>query len=347
VEFSPEAIAVHCEGKVVYANPAGLDLIGATSPEQVIGKPLLSFVHPDYHKIVLDRTSDAMSNGSPLASLEEKLLRLDGRPIDVEVTSMLMIYDGKNAIQVIMRDISARKQVEAGVQRQLLELTVLNSVASAEVGATDVDELIASVTSIISQTLYKDNCGVLLVDHKTQIWTPHPSYHGSRRETLSLRHPLNEGIIGRVARTGLIVRSGNIQSEPEYFETTSGVRSEISVPIVLNGQVYGVLNVESLQEDAFDERDERLLKTISESMVVALEKIRRHTRPLPPLRDDPGLLAEIRSLRQCLDRHKRPGGLQDRRRARPAGGIGLYRQDHPAQLRPGESGEQPAATGPG
>jgi len=274
VEFSPEAIAVHCDGEVVFVNPAGVQLIGAASSEEVIGKPMLSFVHPDYHTHVTVRTMKALTDGVPLAPLEEKLIRLDGTPIDVEVTSMPLVYDGKNAVQVIIRDISVRKKAEALLQRQLHELTVLNQVASAGALATDTDELIASITRIISQTLYPDNCGVVMVDQKTRVWTPHPSYHGSRPETMSLYHPLSEGISGKVARTGETIRSGDIQKEPDYFEVTSGVMSEISVPIIVNEQVYGVLNAESRQKNAFEERDERLLKTIAESMVVALEKIR-------------------------------------------------------------------------
>ena len=47
VEFSPDTIAVHSEGKFVYINAAGMKLLGAASPEEIIGKSIFDFVHPD------------------------------------------------------------------------------------------------------------------------------------------------------------------------------------------------------------------------------------------------------------------------------------------------------------
>ncbi len=52
VELSPEAIIVHSEGKFVYVNPAAQRLWGAACAEELIGKPVLDVVHPDYRDIV-------------------------------------------------------------------------------------------------------------------------------------------------------------------------------------------------------------------------------------------------------------------------------------------------------
>jgi len=55
VELSPAAIAVHSEGKFVYANAAGARLLGAAKAEELIGKPVLDVVHPDYVEFVKRR----------------------------------------------------------------------------------------------------------------------------------------------------------------------------------------------------------------------------------------------------------------------------------------------------
>ena len=44
VELSPDAICVHCAGDIVFVNRAGLELMGAKSPEDLIGKPIFGFV---------------------------------------------------------------------------------------------------------------------------------------------------------------------------------------------------------------------------------------------------------------------------------------------------------------
>ena len=55
VEWSPEPVAVTRAGTILFLNPAAVTMIGATSPQQLLGKPILDMVHPDYHAIVRER----------------------------------------------------------------------------------------------------------------------------------------------------------------------------------------------------------------------------------------------------------------------------------------------------
>jgi len=113
IEFSPEAIAVHRGGILVYANTAAVKMFGARSAQDLVGKPLLDLVHPDYHKIVLTRVKSITEDGTPLPRLEETFLKLDGTKIDVEVQGTPIIYDGKPAIHMVVRYITECKQAEA------------------------------------------------------------------------------------------------------------------------------------------------------------------------------------------------------------------------------------------
>lgn len=110
VELSPEAIAVHNEGKVVYVNPAGLKLFGAAHSQDVIGRPILDFVHPDYRELVGGRVLSVQDEAADL--IEEKFVRADGSVIDVEVAAAPVPYSGKPAVQVVLRDVTARKRAE-------------------------------------------------------------------------------------------------------------------------------------------------------------------------------------------------------------------------------------------
>src|SRR6266536_1645674 len=101
VELSPDAIAVHAEGRLVYANPAAAELIGAASPEELIGMPILDIVHPAFHGIVLERTRQEVEEGRAVPLLEEKFVRLDGAVVDVEVAGIPITFRGKRAGQVM------------------------------------------------------------------------------------------------------------------------------------------------------------------------------------------------------------------------------------------------------
>lgn len=128
VEFNPGPVVVHSEGKIVYVNKAGMKLIGAAEPGDILGKPILDCVHPDYRDIVVKRVHQAQEEGREISTLEEKFLRLDGEIIDVEVTGIPITYKGKPATQLIVYDITERKRAEEELTEthQLLE-TVLSS----------------------------------------------------------------------------------------------------------------------------------------------------------------------------------------------------------------------------
>jgi PAS domain S-box-containing protein len=108
VENSPNGIAVYQESKFVYVNKAGLAMFGATHTEDLLGKPILSIVHPDSMSAVVERITQ-VAHGAEVPPLEEKLIRFDGSPFDAEVTALATTFNGKPAGQVIVSDITDRK----------------------------------------------------------------------------------------------------------------------------------------------------------------------------------------------------------------------------------------------
>ncbi|MEG4573148.1 EAL domain-containing protein [Microcoleus sp. N3A4] len=112
VELSPEAIAVHSQGKIAYINAAGAKLLGASSPAALIGFPVLNFVHPSYTEKAKERIRQVEEENQPIDLAEQKLMRLDGQIIDVEVAGIPATYQGSTAAQIIIRDVTERKRVE-------------------------------------------------------------------------------------------------------------------------------------------------------------------------------------------------------------------------------------------
>jgi PAS domain S-box-containing protein len=112
VELSPEAITVHCDEKVVYVNAAGVRLFKADSAKDGIGKPIYGFIHPDYHGLIRERIRRLYQQRQQTDLIEVKMVRLDGTVIDVEVVAAPINYEGKPAAQVVIREITERKQAE-------------------------------------------------------------------------------------------------------------------------------------------------------------------------------------------------------------------------------------------
>lgn len=106
VQLSPDAIIVASEGKHVFVNDAGVKLLGASSPGQIIGKSITEFIRPDYRKVAAERMRQVIETGTAVPYVEEKFVRIDGSEIDVEVGGSPLVFQGKPAIQAVIRDIS-------------------------------------------------------------------------------------------------------------------------------------------------------------------------------------------------------------------------------------------------
>ena len=127
VEVSPIPMWINEDGIITYLNPAAMEALGASHPEQVIGKEATDFIHPDYHTVVLRRISKITTEEIVAPLLEEKYVRLDGSVIDVEVTATeFHTSAGSHVGQVFFQNITERKQAETERENLIQELTDKN-----------------------------------------------------------------------------------------------------------------------------------------------------------------------------------------------------------------------------
>jgi L-methionine (R)-S-oxide reductase len=80
------------------------------------------------------------------------------------------------------------------------------------------------------------------------------------------RFPRSQGLCGAAVETGETVVAADVAEDPRYLTTFGSTRSEIVVPIVRDGSVVGVLDVESDQIDAFGQ-DDRAQLQVAASML--------------------------------------------------------------------------------
>lgn len=89
-------------------------------------------------------------------------------------------------------------------------------------------------------------------------------YRGLPAETVeSTTIKIGEGITGLVVQEGVPKIVNNITLEPKYITVRSDIQSEMAVPLIINGDVIGVISVDHLDQNAYSENDLELLQTIS------------------------------------------------------------------------------------
>lgn len=112
VELSPHCIVVVSNGRIVLINQYGTEFLGASRPEEIVGRSAFDFVHPDFRSAAQRRIQQALERGKPMPLTEGKYLRLDGSVVEVEIASAPLTYYGQPALQVVFQDISERKKAE-------------------------------------------------------------------------------------------------------------------------------------------------------------------------------------------------------------------------------------------
>ena len=148
VEWTPEAMLVLRDGKVLYANPAARSLYAAAPTQDMVGMPMVALIHPDFLASHLERVRRIVDGLDRASMAALKLVRFDGGVIDAEAQGSSIAYDGAPAVHVVLRDVTARNLAE----RQLRKLSLAVEQSTASILIRDVDSRIEYVNDAFVRT---------------------------------------------------------------------------------------------------------------------------------------------------------------------------------------------------
>ena len=121
--------------------------------------------------------------------------------------------------------------------------------------------------------------------------------HGLSPESAARKLRVGEGITGWVARTGKAARVLDVTKDPRYVMLRPEVRSELAVPLEVNGQVRGVLNVDADRIDAFSAEDQGLF----EALAIQAARVIHNTWLYEQLRLKARLFESLSSVSQTIN----------------------------------------------
>ena len=297
IEHSPDTVVVHQDGRIVFINQPGADLVGHARPDDVVGRPLLDFVHPSYHAAVRGRFAVLAADGARTTSAEYRVLRRDGSTVEVEAVSAAFEYVGAPAVQTVIRDITVRRAQERAVReaegrlrdaehraRQMADrMRAVAGAASLVVAASSLETLQAMLRQACGMVMSFDVFTFALYDEGSDTlaflrdpWLDVPA------ATVPLRGKPSEHVV-RERRSLVTLRSDDLRAAGGAVLTGDGRRSEsiIRSPIYTSEGVLGVISVQSYTPDLYSDGDVEVFETIAALAATAIrnqrlvEEIRR------------------------------------------------------------------------
>jgi len=154
------------------------------------------------------------------------------------------------------------------------ELHVLTRASRALSASLDPERVLQDVLELVREELEVERSAILLLDHRTKELVLRLAVgYGVRQGT---RISLDRGITGRVARTVRPERVADVRLDPDYVAGVPDGRSEMAVPLTIEGELVGVLDVESTEPDAFSEDDQRIVELLSGQIAAAVRNAQLH-----------------------------------------------------------------------
>ena len=138
--------------------------------------------------------------------------------------------------------------------------------------------MLARAAALVKQLVNYEIFAVLLVEEGTNQLSFRFAI-GHRKEVVDhWKVPIGEGITGSAAAHGKAIRISDVQKDPRYLNALDGVQSELAVPLMLKGQVIGVLDIQSRELDYFTPLQQTILTLIASRIASAIDNARLFER---------------------------------------------------------------------
>ena len=294
VENASEAIFVAQGGRLVFLNPATASMIGH-SGEELTARPFVDFIHPDDRDMVLERHRARTTGEEPPSVYAFRVVREDGAVRWVELKTVLIEWQGEPATLNLMGDITARRQAESERERLLERQIVLNRVTLALGNLMDLQAILRTLYAEVRTLVDADGFFVSRYHKDTGLITALFAIDDGVERDVSTFPPLplapeGKGMQSQVLRTGRplsvpdwlegerqmqtvyhIAPDGTFAPPPPEDEREECTKSALLVPMMLQGEPMGVLQVQSNRPNAYSDEDADLLAGLANVAAISVQ----------------------------------------------------------------------------
>ncbi len=277
VEKSPMPIGIHADGKIQLINPAAAKLLGYEDPRELIGKDIVSIIHPENRKEVMQRVAKIIGDDKAKAgSMEQKWVRKDGSEIFVEVIAEHIEFAGRPASEVLFRDISERKRLER-IQE------TMRIISGAMLTTKDSASFYQEIDRQVSGLFETSNFSILLYhEQKDELELVYMRDQKDFQTSIPARQTLSSLVIGK-NKSKLFTEKQMLRLNKVGLTRQVGTRSKIwmGVPLRSAGKTIGAVVVQDYErENVYNHKDMQLLEFVADEIGAMIQQKKNEDRIL-------------------------------------------------------------------
>ena len=212
--------------------------------------------------------------GATIGALEV-INKRDGSPFDDEDRTLLTAFAGQAAVAIENARLFA--QTDQALTERVEELSVMQRIDRELNEALDVKRVM-DITLSWAMTNSRATAGSVGMVNEAGILIVATHGYGDTVETLRDRPlPVDRGIMGRVVRTGRMSLVRDVRADPDYRGILPATRCQLTIPIVREGVVVGLINLESASSEAFNDDQVAFVTRLMDHASVAITNARLYS----------------------------------------------------------------------
>lgn len=279
-EASPIALAMTRirDGVILFANHHIEQILGVSNRELISRCALDFYDNPAERAALLEE----IQNTGAVHNRELKLRKPDGAVLWIMLSCEKLIFDGEPSLLIGYYDITTRKQAEEQQARYARTQAALVQANKVLLSTLDIDCLLTGILQAAQAAIPAAEKGaILLWDEEKQALQLKNAWGYDDPRVAQIVFSRDKGYSSRAARLRqpLIVPDTNAEEEIRYegdIAEIRALRSAIVAPMILRGEMLGVISLDATTREAFQEDDLELLVAFASQAVLALGNARLH-----------------------------------------------------------------------
>lgn len=287
LSLAPVTIAAVVDGDIALINQRGVGLFGAEDPAALVGDSLLGYVHEDDREEVAEMLDHAVADRESSTYIDCRIV-VDDEERYVEIAGVPVTDAGETAVQVVLRDVTARREHEQEVERQRDHLARLNRLNEV------IREIDRALVRADTRDEIEDTVCERLVDAGglRLAWVGRVTASSDAIETRAaagealayaeaITPSTDEEVTGGDGPASEAVGTKEVQVVDDIFDHPAfepwyerareeEIASCIVVPLLYEQTLYGILAVYAAEASAFDEEERAVFEELGETIAHAM-----------------------------------------------------------------------------